>query len=163
MKFNYCPQCGSKLELKDIGDEGLTPYCKKCSTPYFDYFGKCIITVVVNEYNEVALLKQNYVSTTNWILVAGFIKNGETLENVTEREVYEEIGHKVEKIEYIESYYYDKKELLMIGFKSKVKKGAFTISKEVDQVEWFNFNDAENMLREGSIAKKLLIAVKEKV
>lgn len=27
MRFQYCPHCGKKAELKEIGDEGLIPYC----------------------------------------------------------------------------------------------------------------------------------------
>ena len=45
--------------------KGLLPFCNSCSKPYFDWFGICIITAVVNEYNEVALLRQSYVSSTN--------------------------------------------------------------------------------------------------
>jgi NAD+ diphosphatase len=54
--------------------------------------------------------------------VAGYIKNGETLENTAVKEVFEEIGQIVKKIEYISSYYHDKRELLMIGFKCDVEK-----------------------------------------
>ena len=31
MKFTYCPDCGSLLVPKVIGDEGEVPYCGKCS------------------------------------------------------------------------------------------------------------------------------------
>ena len=56
--------------------KGLLPFCNSCSKPYFDWFGLCIITAVVNEYNEVALLRQSYVSSTNWVLVAGYVNQG---------------------------------------------------------------------------------------
>lgn len=161
MKFNYCPQCGEELVLREIGDEGLIPFCTRCVTPYFDYFGHCIIAAVVNEFGEVALLKQEYVSKTNWVLVAGFIKLGETLEESTIREIDEETGQKVEMIRYVSSYYYEKKELLMIGFRCDVKKRAFNASKEVDMVEWYNFEEADKLLRDGSIAKQLLQSVKD--
>lgn len=159
MKFIFCPMCGEKLTHKEIGDEGLTPFCKYCSKPYFDWFGQCIISDVINEFNEVALLKQDYVSTTNWVLVAGYIKQGETLEDAVKREVDEETGQKVIKTTYISSYYYDKRELLMIGFRSDVEKRDFNNSKEVDKIEWYKLHDAVTLLREGSIAQQLLQSI----
>ena len=162
MKFKYCPQCGEELVLREIGDEGLIPFCITCKIPYFDWFGLCTITVVVNEYNEVILLKQNYVSKDNWVLVAGYIKQGETLEESAIREVDEETGQKVNRIEYVTSFYYEKKELLMNGFKCYVEKREFNKSNEVDKVEWFSFDQAYQLLKEGSIEKQLLQAVMNK-
>ena len=159
MKFTYYHRCGEKLVLKEIGDEGLMPFCNTCKIPYFDWFGKCIITAVINEYNEIALLKQERVSKTHWGLVAGYVTGGETLEEAAIREVQEETGQKVDEIKYISSYYYEKKELLMAGFKCKVKKCDFTISKEIDEVQWFSFEKASTLLREGSIAKRILLSI----
>jgi NAD+ diphosphatase len=162
MIFKFCPICGRELIPKEIGDEGLLPYCEKCRKPYFDWIGQAVIVAVVNEFDEVALLRQDYVSKTNWILVAGYIKEAETLEETTCREVLEEIGQKAESVEYISSYYYAGKELLMAGFLCSVKKREFRRSVEVDHVEWFSLVEAEKLLREGSIAQKLLIAVRSR-
>lgn len=158
MRFTYCPICGVKLVNKDIGDEGLLPFCNNCSRPYFDWFGLCIITVVINEYNEVALLKQNYVSTTNWVLVAGYVNQGEALEDAVIREVSEETGQKADKVTYVSSYYYDKRDLLMVGYRCDVKKREFNISREVDNIAWHKLPEAVDLLREGSIAQQLLQA-----
>ena len=163
MKYKYCPQCGSVLELKEIGDEGLVPFCSTCKVPYFDSFGQCIITVVINENNEIALLRQEYVSKTNWVLIAGYIKKGETFEESVIREVEEETGQKVQELEYISSYYYEKKELLMAGFKCNVLKREFSNSKEVDNIGWFSFDEALKLLREGSIAHQLFTDVRNKL
>ena len=62
MHFSFCPHCGTKLIGKEIGDEGIIPYCENCSVPLWDMFTTSIIAAVVNEYGEVALLRQNYVS-----------------------------------------------------------------------------------------------------
>lgn len=156
MRFTYCPLCGMKLINKDIGDEGLLPFCNNCSRPYFDWFGLCIITAVINEYNEVALLRQNYVSTTNWVLVAGYVNQGEALEDAVIREVSEETGQKAEKVTYVSSYYYDKRDLLMVGYRCDVKKSEFNMSEEVDNIEWHKLPEAVDLLREGSIAQRLL-------
>ena len=38
MHFTYCPHCGSRLVKKEIGDEGLIPFCETCSIPLWDMF-----------------------------------------------------------------------------------------------------------------------------
>ena len=79
MRFTFCPHCGKKLIGKEIGDEGVIPYCEACNIPLWDMFTTSIIAAVVNEYDEVALLRQNYVSTTKYVCVAGIMKIGELL------------------------------------------------------------------------------------
>ena len=162
MKMKYCPVCGSEAIQKEIGDEGLMPYCPKCETPLWDYFNTSIICAVVNEQNEIALLRQSYVSTTNYVCVAGHMKSGESAESTVEREVEEELGLKVTGLQYIRSYPYEKKNLLMLGYLAKVKKAEFNISGEVDSVEWFPIDDSLSRLREGGIAWQLVREIIDK-
>ena len=161
MRFTYCPHCGTKLVSKEIGDEGMIPYCEKCSVPLWDMFTTSIIAAVVNEYDEVALLRQNYVSTTKYVCVAGIMKIGETAEDAVIREVKEEIAQDVETLEFISTYVYEKKEMLMLGYKATVKKQDFKLSREVDFVEWVKYDNALSLLREESIAWKLVKTVIE--
>ena len=156
MRFTYCPHCGTKLIGKKIGDEGVIPFCDRCNVPLWDMFTTSIIAAVVNEYGEVALLRQGYVSQTNYVCVAGIMKLGESAEETVQREVAEELGLTVERFTYIRSYPYDKKEMLMLGFRAEVKKKEFVLSGEVDAAKWFPKNEALEQLREGSIAWQLV-------
>lgn len=156
MKIKFCPVCGTEAIQKEIGDEGLMPFCPTCQMPLWDYFNTSIICAVVNEHEEVALLRQNYVSTTNYVCVAGHMKSGESAEETVIREVKEEIGQDVDKLTYIRSYPYEKKNLLMLGFLVKVHKKDFKLSGEVDAVEWFPIEKGPDMLREGGIAWQLV-------
>ena len=161
MRFTYCPHCGTKAIQKEIGDEGLIPYCENCKVPLWDMFITSIICAVVNEYDEVALLRQDYVSAENYVCVAGVMKLGESAEETVIREVKEEIGQDVEQLEFIQSYPLARKEMLMLGYKAKVKKAEFVLSKEVDSAEWFKFEEALSKLREGNIAGQLVKAAIE--
>ena len=114
MKFTYCPHCGTKAIQKEIGDEGLMNYCPACETPLWDMFSTCTICAVVNEYREVALIKQSYLNTANYVCVAGYMKMGESAEDTASREVEEEIGLKAEKVSFVRSYPYEKKGLLRL-------------------------------------------------
>ncbi|MGN0386517.1 MAG: NAD(+) diphosphatase [Lachnospiraceae bacterium] len=162
MRFTYCPHCGTELIGKEIGDEGIIPYCNNCNIPLWDMFTTSIIAAVVNEYGEVALLRQNYVSTTKYVCVAGIMKIGESAEETVIREVKEEIGQDVESLEFISSYPYEKREMLMLGYKATVRKKDFKLSGEVDSVEWVKYENALSLLREGSIGWQLVKAVIER-
>ncbi len=156
MKFIYCPHCGEKLVKREIGDEGLIPFCNECKVPLWDMFTTSVLVGVVNENREIALLRQNYVSTTKHVCVAGIMQLGESAEETVIREVYEEIGLKVKELNYIKSYPYEKKEMLMLGYKAVVDKDEFTLSQEVDSVEWVKFEEALGLLREGSVGWQLV-------
>ena len=90
MHFTFCPHCGRRLVNRQIGDEGLIPYCKRCNISLWDMLTTSIIAAVVNEYREVALLRQNYVSRAKFVCVAGIMKIGESAEDAVIREVRQE-------------------------------------------------------------------------
>lgn len=156
MKFIYCPMCGEKLDEKIIGDEGSVPFCVPCKRPHFSFSYPCVIVLVINEDNELALIRQSFVSKNNYICVAGYIKQGETAELTAKREVEEELGLEVISVSYIKSYYYEKRDNLMLGFACKVRKKVFDISSEVDSAVWFAMTEAKSLLRQGSIGYNLL-------
>ena len=124
-------------------------------------FTTSIICAVVNEQKEVALLRQDYVSTSSFVCVAGIMKQGESAEDAVIREVKEELGLTVERLSFVHSYPYEKKEMLMLGFKAEVKKADFTLSGEVDAAEGVAYEEALSRLREGSIAWQLVKTVIE--
>jgi 8-oxo-dGTP pyrophosphatase MutT (NUDIX family) len=92
MRFTYCPHCGQKAILKEVGDEGMIPFCESCSVPLWDVVTPCIICAVVNDNREVALIKQSYLTNTNYVCVAGVMKIGESAEETAIREIKEEIA-----------------------------------------------------------------------
>ena len=159
MRFTYCPHCGEKLILKEIGDEGPIPWCAACEKPLFPTFYTCTISVVVNEYREAALIRQGYVSTENYVCVAGYMKPGERAEDSARREIKEELGFDALDLSYIDSYPMAEKGLLMLGFAAQVKKADFSLSCEVDSARWFPYEEALPVMRKGSVAQRPLIDV----
>ncbi|MBE6826136.1 MAG: NUDIX domain-containing protein [Ruminococcus sp.] len=155
MKFTYCPHCGTKTILKEIGDEGMIPYCETCNIPLFPMFSTCVLSVVMNELHEIALIRQSY-GTPRFVGVAGYMKCGETAEEAAKREVIEEIGLVPESVTFLESHWYDGKDMLMLGFLARVKKTDFCLSDEVAEAKWFPLDEAVRTVREGSIIQKLI-------
>lgn len=155
MKSIYCPHCGQLLNAREIGDEGLVPYCDTCHKPIFEHSPVCILTMVINEFNEVALLKQDYVSKQHLVFVAGYYKPGESAENTVKREVFEEIGQTVHELIYIESFYHERLDTLFLCYISKVKKAPFVLSSEVDDAAWYTLPIEESLLNPLGVAYRI--------
>ncbi len=162
MKFTYCPHCGTKAIPRPIGDEGLIPYCENCNIPLFPMFSTCVLSVVINELHEVALIRQSYGSG-RFVGIAGYMKCEETAEESAKREIIEEIGLMPEKLTFLESHWYEGKDMLMLGFAANVKKADFRLSDEVSEAQWFNFDEAARTVREGSIIQKLILSAQKKI
>lgn len=136
MRYIYCPQCGMKLTEKMAGDDGYVPFCEQCGRYWFDTFSSCSIVLVANQYHEIALLRQSYMSDKFTSFVSGYISPGENAEETAIREVKEELGINIEKLEYAGTYWFGSKELLMHGFIGFAAKRDFLLSSEVDSAEW---------------------------
>ena len=145
MIFKYCAECGHRLEEIKYGDDDckICPSCKKMygSSPF-----PVVAVLVVNEFNEILLLKQNHISEAKWTIVTGYLIDGETIEDAVVREVKEETGQDVIKCQYVASYYFAPKQLIMIGFIAYVKKSGFSDSDEVDGIKWYKINDVNDVI-----------------
>ena len=157
MHFKFCPYCGKELKNRIIGDEGAVPFCERCEIPLFDMFSVCVIAAVQNEYQEVALLMQDHCSESYYTLVSGYMKPNENAETAIRREISEELGIEVETAKLVDTYWFDKKGMLMIGFICTAKKAEFQLSKEVQRASWVAVLDAFGMVHpKGSISYDLI-------
>lgn len=145
MIFKYCAECGHKLEDIKHGDDDckICPSCKKMygSSPF-----PVVAVLVVNEFNEILLLKQNHISEAKWTIVTGYLIDGETIEDAVVREVKEETGQDVIGCKYVSSYYFAPKQLIMIGFIAYVRRSAFSDSDEVDDIKWYKMDEVDDVI-----------------
>ena len=163
MRYKFCPECGSKLSEKPVGDEGLVPWCDKCDRPWFDTFNTCVLSVVVNEDDEVLLIRQSYHDTAKYVGVAGYMKPNETAEAAAAREVAEETGLSADSVTFLKSCFYEGRDQLMLGFVVRVHKNTLKLSGEVLEGKWFDIDTAIKTVRQGSIVQQLLIYTKDKI
>ncbi|MCM1332600.1 MAG: NUDIX domain-containing protein [Bacteroides sp.] len=146
MHYKYCPECGAELMDRQAGDDGNVPYCESCGKYWFDSFASCVIVMVVNELDEIALLRQEYISSRHYTFVAGYITPGESAEETAVREVKEELGLEIEKLEYAGTHWFAKREQLMHAYIGYVKKDRFKLSSEVDEALWVPFSEAPSKM-----------------
>lgn len=140
MKFSYCPDCGSPLSSRNLGDEVGVPWCDKCAKPWFPIFPVATISLVYNDGGEVLLLRQSYISTEFCNLVSGYMQPGESAEECARREILEETGIAVDRLEIMMTHWFAKKEMMMIGFiahaDDRTGKEGLRLSSEVDDAFW---------------------------
>jgi NAD+ diphosphatase len=150
----YCSECGTKLELKPLRDEGEVPYCPKCGEFRFPITNVAVSMIVLNEQEDQIVLIRQY-GKPYYVLVAGYVNQGEDAEDAIRREVREEMGLEVEKIHFNRSHYYDPHNTLMLNF-TVTTKGHVHENWEVDSYRWFSIEDARKNIRQGSLAHKFL-------
>lgn len=136
MHYKYCPECGHKLTDKPAGDDGNVPFCERCDKYWFDSFSSCVIVLVYNEFGEVVLARQGYLSDKYASFTSGYMSPGETAEESAIREVKEELGIDLKRLEYAGTYWFEPRGLLMHGFIGYTPKCDLTLSQEVDSAEW---------------------------
>lgn len=148
MKFDYCPDCGARLELRQLGDEKDVPWCNHCDKPWFPVFPCAIIALVHDENDNVLLLRQEYISPVFRNLVSGYIVPGERAEETMLREIKEETGLDVESWQLRGTWWFDRKQMMMIGFTAKVRRAPLHLSVEVDDASWHTPEEAIKLVHQ---------------
>ena len=161
MRYLHCPNCGTELASRPLGDEGLVPWCEHCDRPWFDTFSTCIIVAVMNDQGQV-LLQREARRPTMEVLVAGFIKPGDTAEDTVRREIAEETGLTATSLRYITSYPHMNGDMLMLAYCAHANGEARPASAEIISSRWCTVEEAIAALKPGSIAQRVVMAIQEK-
>ncbi len=152
----FCTECGEKLTLMFASGEGLVPYCKSCEQFRFAQFATAVSMVVTNRTKDKILLAR-HKGQEDYILFAGYVKKGETAEKAVTREFKEETKLNTVKFKYMSSRYHEPRNVLMLGFLSMAEDGEAQIDeKELDEVKWFDFDEALEAIRKDSTAEAFL-------
>ena len=159
--MKHCVECGEKLVMKYLDKEGDIPYCPACEQYRFPIFNTAVSMVVIDESKQRILLIKQY-DRPFYILVAGYVNRGEAVETAVAREVMEEVGLKVNRIQFNKSKFFEPSNTLMINFAAFVDSDQVTTTDEVDEWTWFSFEDAKKNIKDGSLAEEFLLAYLEK-
>lgn len=152
----YCTECGEKLTLMFANGEGIIPYCKNCKQYRFAQFATAVSMVVTNR-NKDKILLAKHVGNDDFILFAGYVKKGETAEKTVTREFKEETKLNVVKYKYMGSRYHEPKNVLMLGYIVMAEDGEPVLNeKEIEEVNWFSFDEAIAAIRKDSTAEAFL-------
>lgn len=151
----FCRDCGEKLTLGFVENEGLVPYCTNCGKFKFPFFPVAVSMTVVNR-EETKVLLAKHVGDKDYKLFAGYIKKGENAEKTIPREFKEETNLSAVKWRYFGSRYHDDKDILMLNFIVTAGEGEMKLGEEIEEVRWCTPNEARELIRKDSTAEYFL-------
>ena len=113
-------------------DCGYTAYPQICPA----------MMVLIRKGNQVLLASHANAATTRYTALAGFLEAGESIEEAVHREVYEEVGLRVHKLQYFSSQSWPFPNSLMIAFTAEYLSGDIRVDPaEIADARWFGPGD----------------------
>lgn len=152
----YCRDCGEKLNLRFLENEGLVPYCPKCEKFKFPFFPVAVSMTVVNRA-ETKVLLARHTGESDFKLFAGYVKKGENLEKAIPREIREETKLTAVKWRYFGSRFHDAKDVLMVNFIVTAEESETALNDELEEVRWCTPDEARALIRKNSTAEYFLL------
>jgi NAD+ diphosphatase len=162
-RHRFCGACGAPTEAKAAGHQRQCTE-RTCATVQFPRTDPAVIMRVTCA-NRILMARQAMWPPGMHSVLAGFVEPGESLEDAVAREVFEEVGLRVEGIRYFGSQPWPFPASLMLGFTAEASSETFTLnSDEIDSARWMTrielLNSPENeefrLPRADSISRRLI-------
>ncbi|MDY9923189.1 NAD(+) diphosphatase [Methanobacterium sp.] len=149
----FCGKCGSPTVTKD--DE-MAKICPECGFISFTRLSPAVITAIIND-GKLLMALHTRTPGNMYGLIAGFVEPGETLTEAVQRETMEEVGLKVNNINYFGSQPWPYPNSLMIAFTADYESGKIQVDgKEIIDAQWFSADELPRVPSQMSIAGELI-------
>ncbi len=136
MRHRFCGLCGSRTRAERAGHL-LRCTHSPCAHEFFPRIDPAII-VLVSDGERALLGRQPTWPPGRYSTIAGFVEPGESLEDAVVREVREETGVEVTRVDYHSSQPWPFPSSLMLGFRATAAAGAeVRVSRELEEARWF--------------------------
>ena len=139
LRHGFCSVCG---HATNKGRGGQVRQCPGCNASHFPRTDPVIITVVVDVARDRCLLGQSrgrLARLRTYSALAGFMDQGECIEEAVAREVMEEAGIKVKNVRYHSSQPWPFPSSLMIGCIAEADTTDINMDDvEMTDVKWFD-------------------------
>jgi NAD+ diphosphatase len=135
-RHTHCPLCGTATGETD---GGWTRTCPNDGSQHFPRTDPAVI-MLIHDGADLALLgRGKQWPPGRFSTLAGFVEPGESLEAAVAREVYEEVGVRIEDIRYVASQPWPFPSSLMLGFSARLlgDPGIRLDPVEMAEADWF--------------------------
>ena len=154
----FCGSCGGKNNNEFVEEGGETArLCPVCGRMEFPRIAPAVITLIMNDKDEILLAHNKKFPPGLYSLIAGFVEAGENLEAAVAREIREEVNIEICEIRYAVSQPWPFPNSLMVGFSARYASG--TIKPDGDEIEdaqWFNRGNLPKLPGSGSVSRLLI-------
>lgn len=143
-RHGFCANCGKATRVEA---SGWSRICDACKSQHFPRTDPVVIMLAIR--GEHCLLgRQSRFVPNSFSALAGFVEQGETIEEAVAREVFEEAGVRTGHVGYFASQPWPFPSSLMIGCYAEAKSESIAIDKdELEDARWFHRDEVKEMLR----------------
>ncbi|MGY8985518.1 MAG: NAD(+) diphosphatase [Sphingomonadales bacterium] len=142
----FCAKCGSKSRM---GRGGFLRTCDndKCGSQHFPRTDPVVIMLAIKG-DKCLLGRSQHFHLGVYSALAGFMEPGESIEEAVRRELMEEAGIKVGRVDYLKSQPWPFPSNLMIGCLAEALTEEITLhDDELEDARWFSKKDVIKMLK----------------
>ena len=151
----FCGRCATATEDK-AGERAKE--CPACGLVAYPRVSPAMM-VLVTRGTDVLLARAHRFPPAMFSALAGFVEPGETIEDCIRREVREEVGVEVGKLDYFASQSWAFPHSLMIAFTAEYAGGEVRPDDtEIAEARWFAFDAVPKLPPSVSIARRLIDA-----
>jgi NAD+ diphosphatase len=151
----FCGRCASATRDKPGERAKECPACGLIAYPRVSP----AMMVLVTRGPEVLLARAHRFPPAMFSALAGFVEPGETIEDCIHREVREEVGVEVDRLEYFASQSWAFPHSLMIAFTAEYAGGDLRPDRtEIAEARWFSYDAVPKLPPSVSIARRLIDA-----
>jgi len=161
----FCSKCGGPSEMTQGGWQRDCPACGAKHFPRTDP----VVIMLITHGNDVLVGRSPFWPEGFYSLLAGFIEPGETVEAAVRREVFEEAGVRVGKVDYLASQPWPFPSSLMLGCAGAAQSREIVLDEnELADARWVSREEMVQVFsgmhpelsepRRGAIAHSLLQA-----
>ncbi len=156
----FCGRCGNETRQHDT-DRAMV--CGDCQIHSYPRLSPSIITLVHDE-KRVLLARNHRFPEGMYSTLAGFVEPGESIEETVRREVYEEVGVKLRKLEYLGSQPWPFPNSLMLGFLAEYESGDIVLQEEeIADARWYEIDQLPGIPGKVAISRWLIDSYLERM
>jgi NAD+ diphosphatase len=142
-RHGFCAQCGTRTRVEAAGWVRRCPECRASHYPRSDP-----VTIMLAVRGEFGLLGRGRRRPgSRFSCLAGFMEPGETLEECVRREVHEESGVRVGRVQYLACQPWPFPSTLMMGCLCEALSEEITVDpEELAEARWFSRDELRAMV-----------------
>jgi NAD+ diphosphatase len=149
----FCGRCATPTQMLPNERAKICPNCGLHSYPRISP----AIIVLIEREDKILLARSHRHPPDRFSVLAGFVEPGETLEEATAREIYEEVGIRVKNIRYFGSQPWPFPNSLMIAFTCEYAGGDIVLEEaEMAEAGWFTADNLPKIPPTLSISRQLI-------
>jgi len=157
-KHSRCSQCGAATTVISGGS------VRKCLIDESEHYPRtdsAIIVLVKDDQDQILLGRQKVWPKNRFSTFAGFVEPGESFEHCVVREVAEEAGINLSKINYLGSQPWPFPSSLMIAFEAVTDNptAARPDGDEIEEIRWFSRAEMKQAIIDATLILPLDISV----